>query len=82
MLGIYYLDYCDRPFPRSARQMIIGYTKADLLKKIKNKNIPDNWFCWFKECETPGYIVEGDLIKIKDWICKHMPDNFGEQLVT
>jgi len=80
MLGIYYLDYCDRPYPRSARQMIIGYTKNDLLLSIKERNIPDDWFCWFWECRTPGYLIEGNTVKVIAWIEKHMPDNFGEPL--
>jgi hypothetical protein len=60
--------------------MIIGYTKKDLLDSIAEKEIPENWFCWLQECRTPPYLVEGNLTKVKDWIFRHMPDNFGEPL--
>lgn len=79
-LGIYYLDYSDVPFPKSKRKMIIGYTRKDLLDKIEEAKIPNNWLCWFQECRTPGYLVEGDTTKVIAWIEKHMPDNFGEPL--
>ncbi len=79
-LGIYYLDYAEVPFPRSKRKMIIGYTRKDLLDKITEAKIPNNWLCWFQECRTPGYLVEGNIEKVAAWIEKHMPDNFGEPL--
>lgn len=80
MIGIYYLDYSDRPFPKSARKMIIGYTKDGLLSSIEERKIPDNYLCWFQECRTPGYLFEGTLVETKEWISKHMPDKFGEPL--
>jgi len=79
-LGIYYFDYSKVPFPRSTRKLIIGYTRIDFLKGIKEKNIPNDWLCWFSECRTPGYLVEGNLTKVREWIDIHMPDKFGEPL--
>jgi hypothetical protein len=82
MLGIYYLDYSEVTFPRSRRKMIIGYTRSDLLQKILEKNIPDNYFCWLQECRTPGYLVEGNLETVRAWIDTHMPETFGEPWKT
>jgi hypothetical protein len=79
-LGIYYLEYAEKPFPRSARKLIFGYEKKQLLREIKKHNIDEKWFCWLQECRTPGYLVEGDVIKIKVWVSKHMPSKFGEPL--
>lgn len=79
-LGIYYLDYSPVPYPKSARKLIIGYTKKEFLNKIKEANIPDDWFCWLAESRTPGYYVEGNITKVKAWITRHMPDKYGEPL--
>lgn len=80
MLGIYYFDYCANVFPKSARKLIIGYTRTDLLERIEQQNIPDEWFCWITECRTPGYLIDGKKQIVIDWINRHMPDEFGEPL--
>lgn len=77
-LGIYYLDYAEVPFPRSRRKTIIGYTRSDLLQKIAEAKIPDGFDCWLHECRTVGVLVEGKAERIRDWIDKHMKENFGE----
>lgn len=77
-LGIFYLDYSEIIFPRSRRKLIIGYTKADLLQKMQEKQIPDEYLCWLQECRTPGYLVEGTASIVREWINTHMPENFGE----
>lgn len=81
-MGIYYLDYSEVIFPRSRRKMIIGYTRSDLLQKLAEKELPDDYFCWLQECRTPGYLVEGDVKKVKAWIDKNMPENFGDPIDT
>lgn len=80
MLGIFYIDYAEKVYPRSARKMIIGYTKSDALVKIQERNIPGNWVCWLSECRTPGYLITGDIDTIKQWICDHMPEKFGDPI--
>ena len=80
MLGIYYLDYSDKTFPRSARKMIIGYTRSDLLAQIAEKDIPEDYYCWLSECRTRGYLFEGRMEKVTQWIELHMPEKFGEPL--
>ncbi len=80
-LGIYYLEYAEAVYPRSARKLIIGYTKKDMLDKIKERKIPEDWFCFFCECRTPGMLVDGNIATVKAWITKHMPKNFGEPLI-
>lgn len=80
MLGLFYLDYCDKPWPRSARKMIIGFTKDGLLKELSERNIPEGWLFWLSECRTPGYLVEGKIDRVTDWINLHMPEKFGEPL--
>lgn len=79
-LGIYYLDYCEKSWPKSARKMIFGYTKKQFLKSIKEHNIPNNYFCWLSECRTPGYLVEGNIEKVSKWISKHIPNKYGDPL--
>lgn len=81
MLGIYYFDYSERVYPKSSRKMIIGYTRSDLIFKIKEKQIPDNWFCWLSECRTPGYLIDGSASKIIDWISIHLPDKIGHPIL-
>lgn len=80
-LGIYYLSYSEVPFPKSKRQLIIGYTRDDMLTKIADKNIPVSWSCYYEECRTPGFLVQGNIETIKAWITEHMPITFGEPLV-
>jgi hypothetical protein len=77
-LGIYYLDYCDVPFPKSRRKMIMGYTRSNFLQYMAEAKIPDNYYCWLQECRTPGYLIEGTAEIVRDWIDKHMKENFGE----
>lgn len=77
-LGIFYVDYSLFLFPRSNRKLIIGFTRSDLLQKISEREIPDNYFCWLQECRTPGYLAEGNVAKVRAWIDEHMPENFGE----
>jgi hypothetical protein len=79
-LGIYYLDYSDVPYPRSRRKMIIEYTRSGFLIQLEKRLIPDDWYCWLSECNTPGYLVEGRTPQVTDWIIKHMPDKFGDPL--
>ncbi len=79
-LGIYYLDYSERDYPRAARKLIIGYTKDQFLKSIEETNVPPEWKCWLEECRTTGYLAEGTIEDIKEWILFHMPDKFGEPL--
>lgn len=78
-LGIFYLDYADVAFPRSRRKLIIGYTRSDLLQKMQDAQIPNNYFCWLQECRTPGYLVEGNADKIRDWIDIHISEAYGEK---
>lgn len=80
MLGIFYLDYAPQIFPRSARKMVIGYSRDDMLSKIEELNISKDWICWLSECRTPGYLVESDIEVVKEWISKHMPLEFGDPI--
>ena len=80
MLGIFYLDYAPQIFPRSARKMVIGYSKDDMLSKIEELNIPKDHVCWLSECRTPGYFIQGNIDEVSEWIEKHMPAKFGEPL--
>jgi hypothetical protein len=80
MLGIYYLDYCERLWPKRGRQMIICYTRTDVLSKMIEKNIPEEWTCWLSECRTPGYLIVGKTGIVRDWIELHMPEEFGKPL--
>ncbi len=79
-LGIYYLDYSAVPYPKSARKIIIGYTKDDFLEKIEEANIPEDWMCWLSECRTPGYFVEGNIQKVVEWITLHLTNVYGEMV--
>ena len=80
MLGIFYLDYAPKIWPRSARKMIIGFSKDDMLSKVAEQDIPTDWFCWLSECRTRGYLVEGNIELVKEWVEKHMPEKFGEPI--
>lgn len=80
-LGIYYLTFAKAAFPRSARKLIIGYTRDDMLAKIAEKEIPADFMCWFDECRTPKTLVAGNIAEVSEWITKHMPTYFGEKLV-
>ncbi len=77
-LGIFYLDYSDVSFPKSKRKLIMGYTKLDLLKKIEDTQIPIDYLCWLQECRTPGYLIQGNVTEIKNWINDHLSNNFGQ----
>jgi hypothetical protein len=81
-LGIFYFDYADVPYPVSKRKMIIGYTRQDLLDKIDDANIPNDWLCWLKECRTPKQLISGNPIQVRDWIDKHLSDKYGEPWKT
>jgi hypothetical protein len=80
-LGIYYLMYSSTINDRSSRKYILGYTKDDLLQKISDRELSDDWHCQLAECRTPGYLAEGTVRKVKDWVFKHMPEQFGDNLV-
>lgn len=77
-LGIFYLDYSDKYYPKAQRKTIIGYTRVDLLKKISIIDIPDDYICWLQECRTPGYLIEGNIKQITSWIDTHLSNNFGQ----
>ena len=79
-LGIYYFSYSERVWPRSARKMLIGVTKDEILERIAEKEIPEDWFCWLEECRTPGFLVEGKRDIVLEWITNHMPLKFKEPL--
>ena len=75
---IYYFDYADKEFPRSIRKMIIGYKRADLLTKIEELNIPDDWFCWLYEYKLRKPIFHGNKINACEWIAINIPEKFGD----
>ena len=81
-LGIFYLEYSEVVYPRTKRKLIIGYTKSDLLQKMDEHQVADNYFCWLQECRTPGHLVKGTGNIVRAWINKHMPERFGEPWTT
>jgi hypothetical protein len=79
-LGIYYLEYSLKLFPKSARQSIIGYTKGDLLDQLSTIEFSPEHILWLRECRTVGVLVQGNSEKVKSWINEHMPENFKEPI--
>ena len=78
MLGIYYFNYSTVIFPKFKRKLIIAYTRSDLLEKIVKAEITDDYYCWLKECETPGFLSEGKLPKVRAWVDTHLPEKYGD----
>ena len=79
-LGIYYLSYGKNEHPKSARKWMIGYSKQDYLDKLEVENIPEDYFCVFEECRTPGILIKGTIKEVRAWIQDHMPEKYGEPL--
>jgi hypothetical protein len=80
MIGIFYLDYAEKFVSRNMRKMLIGYTKDDLLKKMEERGIQPDWYCWLSEARTAGFLIAGNASLVTSWIEARMPEKFGEPL--
>ena len=57
-LGIYYLDYSPVPYPKSARKLIIGYTKKEFLNKLATFSDLDT--CTEKDFKTCANNIQSE----------------------